>query len=270
MWLLSKLRPETSINILLPAIITLTGLAVLWILVGRVYAWLFVAAVFLIYSLLSFSVFVRTRSAGYLVASLFQLFGFLWIGGAKEGLLYVSDQLLLLGKFGALLFGGWLQILLLTRKMKWRGREILELAALPVEDVTNGFTERPRPVGKVTFSREDVTELARFASKNLIAMPYIEPDRIVLATATMAQSFRHLYPWRRDYSRDTWVSFGSDGQVSVNISQDDYAKYRQSLSFDQLCASLGNLFLEFLEMYRRGEGLQIIDRMNTLRINPYT
>jgi len=39
-------------------------------------------------------------------------------------------------------------------------------------------------------------------------------------------------------------------------------------SFDQLCDSLGNLFIEFFEYYRRGEAYRIFDKMNALRLNP--
>ena len=269
MWILGKLKPETSINMLLPAIVTLTGVAILWILLGRITAFGFVAIVLIAYAAFSFSAFIRTKNTGYLIAALFQLSGGLWVGGSHHGIFFLNEHLTPLFGFAAILFGVWMQILLFSKKFKWRGREILELAAQPVQDITNGFTERPRPSGKVTVSREDVLAFAQFASRNLIAMPYMEPDRVVLVPATMAQSFRHLYPWPHDYRVDTWVSIGSDGNVDVHLAKDDYLKFKDSLSFDQLCESLGQLFTEFLDMFQKGEAIRIIDRLNTVRMNPY-
>ncbi len=36
----------------------------------------------------------------------------------------------------------WLIYLLITRKTKWKGREVLELAAMPVEETSDGFIDR--------------------------------------------------------------------------------------------------------------------------------
>ena len=49
-----------------------------------------------------------------------------------------------------------------TRKVKWRKREILELAAFPVNENTNGFSERPKPVGKKDFKHNEILEFAHF------------------------------------------------------------------------------------------------------------
>jgi len=270
MTLASKLKSETSINMLLPAIVTLTVWAALWRIFDFRTAQYWVAAVFILYGLFSLNAYVRTKNIGYLTASMFQILAGLSLGARRHGPLFIAEKVDEVMWFVAMMFMIWTMALLLTRKFKWRGREILELAAQPIEDVTNGFTQRPRPVGRIDHSREDIAEFARFASRNLVAMPYAETDRMVFVPVSMAQSFKHLYPWRHDYTNDTWVAFDSNGEVSVNVAQKDYLQYKDSLSFDQLCQSLGNLFVEFLELYKRGEGVRIIDRMNALRMNPYT
>jgi hypothetical protein len=270
MWFFPKLKAETSITMLLPAILTVIGLVIFMIVFGPLVANGFVAIVFLIYSVFSLSAFIRTQNNGYLIAALFQFFGSLWIGSTHHGIFFVSDELRDLFSVVTLVLMVWMQILLMTRKFKWRGREILELAAQPVDEVTNGFTERPRPSGKTASSREDAIEFAQFVSRNLIAMPYVESDRVVFVPVTMAQSFRYLFPWNRGYHGSTWVSVDNNGLVSVNIAKQDYLRYKENLSFDQLCQSLGDLFIEFMETFKRGEGIRIIDKMNALRINPYT
>lgn len=264
-----KLKPEISISILLPAVVTLTGLVVLWAIVGRTAAYGFVAVVFLVYAVLSMAAFVRTRNTGYFAAALFQLFGGLWIGGLHQGIFFISERLTAFFPIAAVLFGAWMQVLLFTRRFKWRGREILELAAQPVKDTTDGFTRRPRPTGWVACSEEEMAGFAQFVAKNLIANPHLQAERLVLVPITMAQSVRYLYAWNRDYREDTWVSFDREGKVDVHVARRDYVKFQESLSFDQLCQSLGDLFVDILELYRRGEGTRIIDRLNAVREHPY-
>jgi hypothetical protein len=86
----------------------------------------------------------------------------------------------------------------------------------------------------------------------------------------MSKGYRYLLLSNYDYSEDTWVAFDYDGNVTVNISKEDYYEYRENLSFDELCESLGNLFTEFLEMYKSGKGVRIIDRLNDLKICIFT
>ena len=78
----------------------------------------------------------------------------------------------------------------------------------------------------------------------------------------------YLFGLRTDYLDDTWVAIDFDGNVSVNITEKDYLLFKQDLNFDQLCQSLGDVFIEFLDLSRQGRESQIIDRMNALRLSP--
>ena len=62
----------------------------------------------------------------------------------------------------------------------------------------------------------------------------------------------------------TYVSFDSDGTVEVNISEKDYRKYKDEYTFDQLCASLGDLFTGFLELFKENKSGEIITRLNSI------
>ena len=153
-----------------------------------------------------------------------------------------------------------------TRKVKWRKREILELAAFPVNENTNGFSERPKPVGKKDFKHNEILEFAHFLSKKLIAIPYIEKDQVVM---TITKKYvPHLFNFKNSYNNETYVSFNFNGEISVNISKEDYQMYKDTLTFDKLCDSLGNLFKEFLEFFKKGESSSIIDRLNSLNLSP--
>lgn len=153
------------------------------------------------------------------------------------------------------------------RKLKWRTREMLELAAQPVEDKTNGLTNRPMPIGRVEGSRADIIAFARFISKSLIAIPVVEQNRIVFIINIPMSS---LLKFSNNYHDRSWVAFDYDGNVSVNLRQMDYYLYRDQLAFDQLCQSLGNLFIEFMDQYTHGQEHLIIDRLNALNLNIIT
>jgi hypothetical protein len=163
-------------------------------------------------------------------------------------------------------FGGVLFYLALTRRLKWRGREVFELAAESIEEIGDGYTHRPRPVGKVTFSPQQIQAFSRFCARHLIALPYVAGQNTTLVPIKMGDEFSRLLGLSGDYRNATWVNFDQNGEVSVHIAQKDYLDYRESLAFDPLCASLGQLFIDFCEQVNKGEGVRIIDRMNDLRI----
>jgi hypothetical protein len=68
--------------------------------------------------------------------------------------------------------------------------------------------------------------------------------------------------------KDTWIAIDYDGNITVNISEEDYLLFKMDLDFDQLCQSLGDIFQEFLELSKQGQESRIIDRMNALRLFP--
>lgn len=144
-------------------------------------------------------------------------------------------RLLLLLILSMLIFGPLGFYWTFSRKTKWRYREILELAAVPVEDITNGYTSRPKPTGKAEYTPFEITGFANFLKKNLVFIPYFEKDRTVLS---LAMTFKHRMGLRKDYSDFTYVIFDNEGNVSVHIAKQDYLKYQHQLSFDQLCDSL--------------------------------
>jgi hypothetical protein len=47
-------------------------------------------------------------------------------------------------------------------------------------------------------------------------------------------------------------------------------KYKETLAFDQLTEALGNLFIEYFERYKRGEGDRIMYELNAARANPFS
>jgi hypothetical protein len=218
-------------------------------------------------------VFIRTGNRGHLF-----IFGYGVFLGFMATLLryYINtgkneNREFVLAYFSLLVFFGIGTIyLVLTRKAKWRGREIFELAAEPVDEIDNGYTSRPRPVGKVEYSPEQIREFAHFASQHLIALPYFTSKNTTLVVIKMGDEYRRLLGMSGDYRDATWVNFDVDGEVSVHIARTDYLDYRDSLAFDPLCVSLGQVFIDFIELYTKGEGVRVIDRIDDLGISVFS
>jgi hypothetical protein len=158
-------------------------------------------------------------------------------------------------------------IIIVNKKSKWRTREMLELAAMPVDQTGNGFTERPFSCGIIDATTNEIESFARFISKNMIAMTYRENDKIIFS---FPSSWLKQNGLKRGYKGDSWISVSTRGDVSVFISRKDYLCYQDTFSFDQLCTNLALLFTGFFELYKKGEGIRIMDKLNALRLNPIT
>lgn len=167
---------------------------------------------------------------------------------------------------GSVTFGILLVFFGINRRLQWRGREIFELAAEPVDEAGDGYTHRPRPVGKVEYSLHQLRGFARFAAKHMMALPFITSKSITLVPLKMGDEFLRFLGLLGDYRDASWVNFDVDGEVSVHIAQKDYLDYREPLAFDQLCTSFGQLFIDFLDLYTKGEGVRAVDRMDELKI----
>ena len=270
MFNIHKLKADHSIIGLVPAISSLFTAALIGIFFGREAAFIFLALVFWSLSAYTFIGFWRTRNAHFIAPALYLFFaGFVlyYDDPAFRGNPPTVISLLTLFTVFFLL---WTVYLLLTRKVKWRGREILEVAAAPVDETGDGYTNRPMPGGKTSFTKQQLVEFAEFASRNLIAVPFIGNNKVVFVPVMMGREAGFILGLKKDYMDDTWVTFDFDGNVSVNISHRDYMKYQEALSFDQLCASLGDLFIDFIETYQRGEGVRIISRMDSMRVGIFS
>lgn len=170
----------------------------------------------------------------------------------------------------ALLFFVFSLILLLysasQKKLKYRGSEIMELAARDVEIADNTYTERPRPAGEVEYSKYDIIDFGKYLKKNLICMSYEEDNRVVLIPIKINDYLDFLFDTNSNYQTKTCISFYFDGSVSVHVSRNDYLSYKDDLAFDHLCVSLGQLFITFADFYMRGDKTRITDRLNSVKM----
>ena len=201
---------------------------------------------------------LRTKNWGHLIPMLFYVFIVLIFFPAFS---FAKSIRIILAVVAMILFIGEI-IILAGKRISWRHREILELAAYPVEESADGFTSRAFPAGEASYTQEEINGFSKFMIKHVIAYPFIEEDRIVFVIPE--NMFLYILLLKGDYTKDTHVTFDYKGNISVTIAKKDYQKFKEKLTFDQLCASLGNLFIEFLEMYKQGKSHEIIEKLNAV------
>ena len=271
MYTIQKLKPDRNFYpILLPFAYLLVA-ALIGAIWGVEMFFNALTVVFWGYALYSLLIYVRTLNAGFLVSMLFQVtVGFVTLSMPNTMHNPANKGWTIFFLVAEVFFMVWLILLSVNRKIKWRGRDILELAAAPVEKIGNGYTPRPLPSGKTEFTKQQIEEFAEFARRNLIAVTYFGRDKIIFVPVVMGRETGFILGLKSDYTDETWVSFEFDGNVTVNISHRDYLEFNEALSFEQLCTSLGNLFVDFLHTYHRGEGIRIIHRMDTVRVGVFS
>jgi len=247
-------------------IVALVVFIVLLVLSYKI-AMAFGALITLTAAIISLIILLRTHNAYFSVSVIGQLLASCFLFGIA---LYDINTYRnwFIGIAGLMvLFMTLMVIFSFQRKMKWRSREMLELAALPINEIKNGLTTRPMQTGKMDYSLEELQDFSSFIRKKLIAIPVKDQNRIVFVINI---PLGRLLAFSGKYKDRSWVAFDHDGNVTVNISQTDYFMYKDLLSFDKLCRSLGDLFIGFMEQYRRGEGSRVIEQLNSLQMNIIT
>lgn len=267
-----KLKQDFRITGLIPAMLCLLIGAVIWVMIGPMEAALSFAGFYVFYAGFSLWIYLKTRNISFLAASVWQfLIGLFIITRPELSIVKVPFQKIS-GMIVVFLMTAtvWLFYYFFTKKAKWKGREVFELASLTIEHQTDGFTERPRPAGTISYTRDELMGFAGFLSRNLIAMPYYEDDRVVFVPVKMGDEFNYLFNRERFRQERSWIAFDLSGNITVNISHTDYLDYREELSFDQLCDNMGKMFIRFMEYFQKGESDRIIYRLNELGLGLFS
>lgn len=260
-----KFNPAFNIRVFIPLVVILVAFAFATAYF-KISAGLFVMVVaFGGYALFSILAYLRTRNIAYFAAFLFQSFMAIYFLTVPHGMLPIGTKTQAgFFYFCGLIVGVWLVYLMATGKGKWKGKNVFELAALQVNEIVNGYTDRPRPTGKIEYSKSELFGFAEFIKRNLIAIPYIENNSIVFIPVKMGDEYSFLLGFAGDHRYHSWISFDFEGNVSASISKNDYLAFTEELAFDQLCDSIGKLFIEFMEYYKKNEEVRIIHRINSI------
>ena len=267
-----KVKTDKNIRGYIPVIIALLIFFFVLIIFGPPLAFKVLGGVMIVFAFLfGFWSFQKTNNYNFLVSAFYLIsFGLLLIlADLPSGLNGPRPQFTVEIKFVFLfflIFLFWLIYLGLQKKMKYRGNEVMELAARDVEIAFDTYTERPRPAGEIEYQKYDLIDFGNHLKKNLICMSFLEENRLLLVPIKISDYLDLLFIPDFDHKNKTWISFGFDGKVSVHISRKDYLNYNEDLSFDQLCESLGQLFVTFADYYMRGDKARIIDRLNSVKL----
>ncbi len=261
-----KFNPVFNIKGFIPLVVILIAFAfaTAYFKIGAGLFVMFIA--FAGYALFSIWAYIQTRSIVYFASFLFQSFMATYFLTVPKGMLPIGTQAQAWFFYMCgLIVGVWLIYLMATGKGKWKGQKVFELAARDVSETVNGYTERPRPAGKLNYSKSELFGLAEFARRNLIAIPYIEKDCVVFVPVKMGEEYSFLLGMAGDHRYHSWISFDFEGNISASISKKDYLGFTEEFAFDKLCDSMGKLFMEFMEYYKKDETERILHRLNLLK-----
>ena len=227
----------------------------------------FMALFLLVYSVIISIIYLRSLNTGFLVLTITIFFDSVFCATVAAQPFGLPEDVTRVFAFIIIILTVILLIFLFNRKLKWRYREILELAALPVKETSSGYTNRPIPAGGLEYTKAELYAFSRFLHSQLIAIPYFESEGVVFCISAPLSKQLGL---NRDLSESTIVTFGLNGTVSARISEFDYQKYVDHFAFDQLSNQLGSVFIQFFEWFEKGEGNKIIEKLNSLRLSPIT
>jgi hypothetical protein len=259
---------------IIPALVSLIIFGIVALAVNISIGFITLGAVVILYSFFIFYAYVRTKHFMTLISTLYMInLGLVYMSFydidifSPKWVLSNETKLLL---FTVIVLMIWVFISMMLKKYKWRGRDILELAAQEVEDNPGSFTSRPQPTGKVDFTKSELTAYAKFIQRSLLGLAYKESDKIIFMPLKYRNEYLALYNPNYDYFNKTWLAIDFEGHVSVNISQDDYLDYKEDLDFDHLCKSFSDLMISFIEMFLKGEKVRIKDKLDRLNISIFS
>lgn len=145
-------------------------------------------------------------------------------------------------------------------RFEMNSRRLFRLASERIYKTDNGYTERPFSGGKTEFTRDELLGFVRFLHGNYIVRPFYYETYVYLSFSMNTSLV--VITEGREVSH---VRIGYDGSVTVKVSDKDYRDYRERLSFDQLCASLADIFTRFLDYYKKGLESRIIIELKSAR-----
>jgi hypothetical protein len=268
---MKRTKPDRGIGGFLPAIFTAIIFGLVSILYGMNWGIISVGLIFIIYGIFSLIAYFRTRALNYLIAFSFLFFYGIFLITSKGGIFWVgNEQIPKLFMFIGIISGFWLAFLFFSKRAKWRGKELLELAADRVEESRHGFTDRPLVLDKVDVNKSTLKGFANFVSQYLIAFPFLEHKRIVFGIVSMGKEFPITYGFLNNYRNLSWIAIDYEGVVTVRIHHNDYMEYQDTPTFDKLANSLGQVLIEFYNDYRKGEGNRVLYKLDSTGIPFYS
>jgi hypothetical protein len=138
-------------------------------------------------------------------------------------------------------------------------RIIFQEAGKYVNDNRDGYTNRAFPFNKISGTKEQIQDFAGFLHHNLIATSFRDENSVTLV---LSNGFFQYFPFLKpDFNKVTYFRIDSEQNLSVHISRKDYKKYKNELTFDQLCVSLGGIFMSLFRKFLNEEKEVILNSL---------
>jgi len=151
-------------------------------------------------------------------------------------------------------------VLYSQERLEINTRRLFKLSVRIIEDVSEGYTNRPLSYGKLDYSHYELNGFINYIASNYIGT-VVTKDNISYITFSLGIStLKGLSP-----TKYTYISFDNNGNVTVNISEYDYNQYKQKYSFDQLCNTMGKVMVGFLEYYKNGHESRIVTDLKSVK-----
>jgi hypothetical protein len=151
-----RLKPDRSIFGPIQPVIVLVIFGLTLVIWDIRVALIVLILIYLVYFIFTMYALLRTRNYYFILAGFFQLMMVVFLTFCKIGPIPLNEDIirgLTIILFCSAVMAGYS---LIAKKMKWRGREIFEIAAQDVEVDPETYTERPKPSGKIVYRREDL------------------------------------------------------------------------------------------------------------------
>ena len=195
-----KIKAEKAAMMGIPIIILSAAFVLIGLVLGELSVQYLLACVLAIMALLHLIFAATTRNLNYLIPLAFYLFAALTF----FSILYFPAAIVACVALAGISFAGFMFVLF-TRKIKWRYREVLELAARSVTETADGFTARRYPAGSAKFTGQQLRDFARFLLKHAVAYPIFEENRVVLVVPS--NLLYYLLGFRQNYSAEFFPRF---------------------------------------------------------------
>lgn len=139
-------------------------------------------------------------------------------------------------------------------------RRLFRLASERICQTSEGFTERLYSAGKVECGKDELLGFARILHSYYVARPFYYENYIALAFS-MNTSILAI----KEVTEVSHIILDYNGNIRVKISEKDYRDYKERLSFDQLCSSMANIFIRFLDYYQKGLESRIVTELKSAK-----
>ncbi len=143
-------------------------------------------------------------------------------------------------------------------RFELNSRRLFRLAGERIFQTSDGYTERLYPGGNISYTHDELAGFVRFLHGNYVVRPFYYENCVHLAFS-MNKSLMVIH----EPAEVSYITLDYQGRITVRISEKDYRDYTERLSFDQLCSSMAEVFIRFIEYHQKGLETRITSELKS-------